>query len=154
MLQQIFLVSISLIALLMSPRDVAAQCPVVDFRTFATYAGPRAVIFHGRVRDVMRAPLITFDVDRAWRGDVTRRFSLFHPFQGTGISVSEGLPKFEVGRSYLVFADFVENDPTRKIDGPPIAGGASGLVADPCATRPASLEMAMRGGDKGHAPRR
>ena len=98
-----------------------------------------------------KAPKITFDVDRVWKGQVSRRFDVTYPSQISRIWVSEGLNRFDVRQSYLVLAREVK----------PQRGSATGIAAqnpllipDACGTRLMTLDEAIRNvGREGYSPR-
>jgi hypothetical protein len=119
-----------MIPVMLWPPVVNAECPIVGWQD-------ADVVFHGTVLDVTNAPRITFDVDRVWKGDASRRFDVLHPFQGTGIEVSEGFGRFKNGASYFVVA--------RKRKVRTAAGVESiALFADICATQLATIDESVR----------
>jgi hypothetical protein len=136
---------IAVILLVMLGSDASAQCPLIGFDEMK-------VIFHGTVIDVSKAPKITFDVDRVWKGQASRRFDVTYPSQISRIWVSEGLNRFDVRQSYLVLAREIKAQ----------RGSASGIAAqqntllipDACGTRSMTLDEAIRHvGSKGYSPR-
>jgi len=84
------------------PHQAFAECVRVgnSLRAILPYAD---TVFSGTVTDVTDLSgvidrFVTFDVDRVWKGPVTKRFSI-HSFDLTMDRYS-----FDVGRKYLVFA--------------------------------------------------
>jgi hypothetical protein len=131
--------------LVLFPGHIFAECPLVGFDEVS-------VVFHGTASDISKAPRITFEVDRVWKGRVSRRVEVFHPYQGTRVEISEGFGKFEGNQSYLVFASYVnaQGRPTTRL-----TERNSLLMVNICGTRAATLAEAVRyaGGQTGNTPR-
>jgi hypothetical protein len=84
------------------PSFVSAECVQVGLKTAALYAD---VVFSGTVMSVSKNPasagpgeIITFDVDRGWKGSVPKRFVL-RSFTRTPEPF-----RFDVGTKYVVLA--------------------------------------------------
>ena len=96
----------SLALALLAPGLAFAECSSIPLRDSVR---PAAVAFSGTVTEVAtstasewRPTIVTFEVERVWKGSVTRRFAVYS-FTRT----PEGL-NFVAGKKYVVFA----HDPT------------------------------------------
>ena len=82
------------------PRPANAECVLLDPLTVSRQA---AAVFSGTVTHI-DFPTITFDVDRVWKGPVTKLFSIY--------SIENRLGEFNptLGTKYLVFAMSASED--------------------------------------------
>jgi hypothetical protein len=86
-------------------RSANAECVTLSVGTVASYAD---AIFSGTVTDI-GADAITFDVDRVWKGPVTKPFTVY---------VIKSIDAFEprLGVKYLVFAVRASEEEQRGFD--------------------------------------
>jgi hypothetical protein len=94
-----------LVACLSAPRPAAAECVRLAAKEMARLVMEDKryeVVFAGRVVAVTRTAdegyRATFEVDRVWKGEVTKRFDLYV------WELSSELPRFEAGKHYLALA--------------------------------------------------
>jgi hypothetical protein len=88
------------------PRSASAECVLLSVRTVAKYAD---AIFSGTATDIGSSAVssaVTFDVDRVWKGPVTKPFTVY---------IIRSLDSFEprLGVKYLVFALRASKDDER-----------------------------------------
>src|SRR5262249_17550301 len=95
------------------PQLALAECITINdsLRAVMPYAD---IVFSGTVTEVVDLSgeldrFITFDVDRVWKGPVTKRFSIH------GFDLPLGRYTFDVGRTYLVFAHKPRTDEERTL---------------------------------------
>jgi hypothetical protein len=84
------------------PRSASAECVLLSVRTVARYAD---AIFSGTATDI-GSSAVTFDVDRVWKGPVTKPFTVY---------IIRSVESFEarLGVKYLVFALRASEDERR-----------------------------------------
>jgi hypothetical protein len=108
--------SVSLtLAIIVAPSLAFAECLALSLRNSIR---PAAVAFSGTATtitntdtasDSWAGTVVTFEVDRVWKGAVTRRFSVYS-FTRT----AEGM-NFTAGKRYLVFAHSPTNEERRDL---------------------------------------
>jgi hypothetical protein len=91
--------------------SVAAECVRVSAKNVLENPDYE-LVFAGTVVNVTRTAELgyraTFDVDRVWRGSVTRRFDLYV------WELAPEIPRFEVGKRYLALAKHLTDPRARQ----------------------------------------
>lgn len=123
----------------LSPAVVSAECPLM---TVAQGMAMRTTVavFSGTVSDIEESAgaathLVTFDVQRVWKGTPTKRVPLYQP------NTSEAIP-FSAGVPYLIVA-YRLNPEERDLSGTIRRAATLGIVT--CASM--TLEHAEQRGD-------
>jgi hypothetical protein len=135
------LVGLTMVALIsnLSPAVLSAECPLVPVSQ--AMALPTTVaVFSGTVSDIEEsagaaAYVVTFDVERVWKGTVTKRVSLYQRNTTEAIAFSAGVP-------YLIVAYRVPAE-ERELSGTIRRATTLGIVT--CAS--GTLEQVERRGD-------